>query len=256
MQIQFKKTEMKTAIITGGSGFVGRHLIRYLLEQGAYERVVNIDIQPPSEGFYGLERVEFIQHDLRKPMDKDIANTLSGAEAVIYNLAAICRIPGFPDHDYFETNIRCAEHAVALAEAIGCKNIVFTSSVAPYGASEELKTEESVPMPDNPYGSSKLSAEYIHRLWQQGDPNQRKLTILRPGIIFGKNEQANFTRLYNSLKKGYFFYPGRKDTRKACVYVKDVARACLHFARNGDTPSSSTTWSTSRLPRSRRSARH
>lgn len=59
------------------------------------------------------------------------------------------------------------------------------------------------------------------------------LSILRPGIIFGKGEQANFTRLYESQKKGFFVYPGRKDTKKACVYVKDVARACYHFSKKG-----------------------
>jgi nucleoside-diphosphate-sugar epimerase len=73
-------------------------------------------------------------------------------------------------------------------------------------------------------------AEYIHKGWQEKNPESRMLTILRPGIIFGKGEQANFTRLYESQKKGFFVYPGRKDTRKACVYVKDVARACYHFS--------------------------
>lgn len=35
----------------------------------------------------------------------------------------------------------------------------------------------------------------------------------------------------SGYEKGYFVYPGRKDTRKACIYVKDVARACSHFGR-------------------------
>lgn len=57
--------------------------------------------------------------------------------------------------------------------------MVFTSSIAPYAASEEEKYEDTLPTPNTPYGISKLVAEHIHREWQQADPN-RQLTILRP----------------------------------------------------------------------------
>ena len=43
-------------------------------------------------------------------------------------------------------------------------------------------------------------------------------------VIFGKGEKGNLTRIARTLKKGLFVYPGRKDTIKACVYVKDVCR--------------------------------
>ena len=210
---------------------MGRHLLNHLIQQKSYDKIINLDLNPPAEGFEGDDTVHYLNCDLRKPVDaKQLSDLGCDEHSVIYNLAAICRIPGFPDRDYFETNILGAEHTVQLAEDLNFKSIVFTSSIAPYGASEELKTEESIPMPDNPYGSSKLVAEYVHKAWWQRDKEHRNLTILRPGIIFGAHEQANFTRLYKSLKKGYFVYPGRKDTKKACVYVKDVARACLHFA--------------------------
>lgn len=227
---------MPNAIITGGSGFVGSHLINYLLDGGRYEKIINIDIKEPKENYSSAGTgIYFLKKDLRKRVDPESLLQLGcGSDSVIFNLAAICRIPGYPDIDYFRTNIRGAENVCELARQINCNNIVFTSSISPYGASEELKTEESIPQPDNPYGSSKLVAEYIHKGWQQENPENRRLAILRPGIIFGPNEQANFTRLYESLKNGFFVYPGRKDTRKACVYVKDVARACEYFAGNGN----------------------
>ena len=211
---------------------MGSHLIQYLLDEGRYEKIINIDIEPPKQDYSKSETiVHFLQKDIRNEINPEELQQLGcDRDTVIFNLAAICRIPGFPDIDYFRTNITGAETVCELARQLNCNNIVFTSSIAPYGASEELKTEESIPQPDNPYGSSKLVAEYIHKGWWQQDPQNRKLTILRPGIIFGPNEQANFTRLYDSLKKGFFVYPGRKDTRKACVYVKDVARACEYFA--------------------------
>ena len=218
-------------IITGGSGYVGQHLINNLLKENRYKKIINVDkVLPQSTN---SKIVQTMVHDLRKPLNKKQFNSFKICEHTpIYNLAAICRIPGFPMKDYFEVNILGARNTCKLAEDLGIKNIVFTSSVSPYGASEELKTEETIPMPDNPYGSSKMAAEYIHRGWQEKSED-RILSILRPGIIFGKNECANFTRLYKSIKGGYFFFPGRKDTKKACVYVKDVARACYYFAQKG-----------------------
>ena len=57
--------------------------------------------------------------------------------------------------------------------------------------------------------------------------NDRQLTIVRPGVVFGKGENGNFSRLYKSIKKHTFAYPGRKDTIKACVYVKELVRFIL-----------------------------
>jgi nucleoside-diphosphate-sugar epimerase len=97
------------------------------------------------------------------------------------------------------------------------------SSIAPYGLSEDLKDEESLPVPDSPYGSSKLAAEKMHMGWQAGC-RCRKLLILRPGVVFGPGEGGNVTRLVRSLVKGYFVYMGNRQTRKAGGYVKELSQ--------------------------------
>jgi GlcNAc-P-P-Und epimerase len=101
--------------------------------------------------------------------------------------------------------------------------MVFTSSISPYGPSEDLKDESSVPVPETPYGSSKLAAEKIHLGWQAGGTG-RQLLILRPGVVFGPGEGGNVTRLVRSLVKGYFVYMGNRKTRKAGGYVKELCR--------------------------------
>ena len=58
---------------------------------------------------------------------------------------------------------------MAFAEEWNIKKIVFTSSIAPYGAAEELKKEITLPTPNTAYGISKLVAEKIHEKWQNGD---------------------------------------------------------------------------------------
>ncbi|MBR6089033.1 MAG: NAD(P)-dependent oxidoreductase [Anaerolineaceae bacterium] len=214
-------------IIFGGSGFIGTHLIHLLREcKTESDKIYDLDIvMPGEEGVVpGIveknDDVEYIRLDVRKPISFDHTPT---PDDIIFNLAAVHRTPGHPDHEYFETNIRGAENVTAFAEAAGIRKILFTSSIAPYGASEELKLETTVPMPNTPYGISKLTAEKIHMIWQAKD-SSRELTILRPGIVFGKGEHGNMTRLYRGIKGHYYFYAGRKDTVKACIYVKELVR--------------------------------
>lgn len=179
----------------------------------------------------------YIEYDIRKPIE-NLPFTLT-EDDVIFNFAAVHRTPGHEDHEYFETNIRGAENVVAFAEKWNLKKIVFTSSIAPYGAAEQLKMETTLPTPNTAYGISKLVAEKIHEKWQNGgnrvkneegrvkNYNDRQLLIVRPGVVFGKGETGNFTRLYWAIRGHKFAYPGRKDTIKACIYVKELVRFLL-----------------------------
>lgn len=209
-------------LIFGGEGFIGAHLATYLAQNvaGPADKIYSLDIRRQPER---RSPAEFIHCDVRSSIQLDHIPDLGNS--IIFNLAAVHTTPGHEEHEYFETNIKGAENICGFARANGISRIVFTSSIAPYGPSEEEKIEgASIPMPNSPYGISKLVAEYIHKNWMVENPSLRCLFIVRPGVVFGKGEGGNFTRLFRALKKGFFFYPGRKDTIKACVYVKDVAR--------------------------------
>lgn len=207
--------------ITGGSGFIGTHLTDLLKEVYPNCSVYNLDIVENNQN----GKVTYIPCDVRKPINLNVPVT---EDDIIFNFAAVHRTPGHPDHAYFETNILGAENVTAFAEKFGIRKIVFTSSIAPYGAAEELKEETTIPTPNTPYGISKLVAEKIHMLWQAKDKDERQLTIVRPGVVFGKGENGNFTRLYWGIRSGKFMYPGRKDTIKACIYVKELVKFMLY----------------------------
>lgn len=208
--------------ITGGSGFIGTHLTNLLKERYPDCNIYNLDIVENNQN----GRVTYLHCDVRKPINlKDIAVT---ADDIIFNFAAVHRTPGHPDREYFETNILGAENVTTFAEKYGIKKIIFTSSIAPYGAAEELKKETTLPTPNTPYGISKLAAEKIHAIWQAKNLSERQLTVVRPGVVFGKGENGNFTRLYWGIRGHKFMYPGRKDTVKACIYVKELVRFMLY----------------------------
>ena len=249
-------------IIFGGTGFIGTHLAKLLKAERPNDKVWNLDVVSPDRLDWALENkvaswatvkdyktalcegevhpATFVECDVRKPLvDASGALTVDlpftpTSEDVIFNFAAIHRTPGHPDRDYFETNVRGAENVCDFAEKYGIRKMVFTSSIAPYGAAEELKEESTLPTPNTAYGISKYVAEKVHMMWQargvandNDDDNGRELTIVRPGVVFGKGENGNFTRLYWGIKKHTFAYPGRKDTIKACVYVKELVRFML-----------------------------
>lgn len=228
-------------IITGGTGFIGTHLTNLLNEVHPEAKVWNLDIVKPGTPNPVVKNYKpavregeslgstYIECDIRKPIG-ELPFTPT-AEDVIFNFAAVHRTPGHEDIEYFETNIRGAENVCAFAEKYGIKNMVFTSSIAPYGASEQLKTEETLPTPNTPYGISKLVAEKIHIAWQKGGEG-RKLTIVRPGVVFGRGENGNFSRLYWAIKGHKFAFPGRKDTIKACIYVKELVRFMMYRLEN------------------------
>ena len=181
-------------IIFGGSGFIGQNLIADLTsEYHVY------DIIKSKKNFHFCD----VRNKINIP--KDFPDN-----SIIYNLAALCTIPKYEEHEYYETNVQGALNICDFARDHNINTIIFTSSISPYGIRESYVDEKSLPMPNNEYGVSKLIAEHIHLKWHAEDPKKRKLIILRPGIVFGKNENGNFTRLYTAMKKGLFFYPGRR----------------------------------------------
>ena len=208
----------KHAVVFGGSGFIGSHLVASLTAAGA--SVVVADLEPPARL---PEGARFVEADVREP----IAFGPDAADPLVFNLAAVHRTPGHPDHEYFETNVAGARNVTEFSAGHGVASLWFTSSIAVYGPTEEPRSETSPLRPVSAYGRSKLEAEQIHRAWADAGSG-RRLVIVRPAAVFGPGENGNFTRLAAGLRRGFFFYPGRKDTLKACGYVDDLIGS-LHF---------------------------
>jgi nucleoside-diphosphate-sugar epimerase len=215
------------AIVFGGAGFIGTHLVTRLLASKKYDRIIAVDIGQPRAL---IEGVEYVHHDVRELLDPKI---MGGGPADIFNLAAIHVTPGHPEGDYYYTNVLGAVNVCRFAKETGSQNIVFTSSISIYGPTEAPLDEDAKPAPVSAYGRSKFLAEAIHQLWQSED-RARRLTIVRPAVIFGQYEQGNFTRLSRLLERRAFIYPGRTDTIKSCGYVKDLISSMFFMASRND----------------------
>lgn len=200
-------------LITGSSGFIANYLIQSLKKKNT---IYAIDLKKSINTTSLLDiRKGFKSQKLPKKIN------------LIINLAAVHREPGHQPNEYFDTNILGADNVTEFAEKVNCNHIIFTSSISPYGIEDKLKDEDTVPCPNTPYGSSKLVAEKIHMAWQNRDIENRILTIVRPGVVFGKGEGGNMSRLVKLIHKNFFFYMGNKDTRKAGIYVKELVNQIL-----------------------------
>jgi GlcNAc-P-P-Und epimerase len=237
---------MSTAVIFGGGGFIATHFSIFLNKTGLFNRIYlidKIDFNSIPQLFKRsltneIPNVIYLNADIRSPL---LSLKIEGNVSLIANFAAIHREPGHDIREYFETNLLGAENVCKFAEKIGCENIIFTSSISPYGVSESVKDESSTPIPLTAYGSSKLVAEKIHQIWHAKDINNRRLIIVRPGVVFGPGEGGNVSRLIKAVIGRYFFFMDNQSTRKAGVYVKELCNAMWWVLqeqkKNGETVS-------------------
>ncbi len=221
---------MKNAVIFGGTGFIGAFFATHLTKNENYEKVYLFDHELVEEKDSKYIRRLIEANNKIVQVKGDVRNQIDWSPEckidLVVNTAAIHREPGHKKFEYFETNILGANNVCNWAEKHSCKEIIFTSSIAPYGPSESKKDESSIPVPETAYGSSKLVAEKIHEKWQQKDCDNI-LVIVRPGVVFGPGEGGNVSRLIRAVKKRYFFYMGNRKTRKAGIYVKELCKAMM-----------------------------
>lgn len=227
--------DMNVAIIFGGSGFIGVFYAKHLIKNSGFSKIYIYDlcdykINPYRKNLLADMPIEFIKGDVRKPINFKPLEKIN----LIVNLAAIHREPGHKINEYYETNIPGAENICKYANDLNCKKIIFTSSIAPYGNLEKVKDEYTIPSPTSAYGGSKLVAEKIHLSWQHEEHDNKRLVIVRPGVVYGPSEGGNVSRMIRAVIKRYFIYTGNKDTKKAGIYIKELCNMLSWIMFNED----------------------
>lgn len=226
-----EEPKYKSCVLFGGNGFIGSHLAADFLHNNIVQEITIADVvtATPDKWPKNLQlafaagKINYVKVDVRQPITD---SKLPTEVDLIVNLAAVHKEPGHQSHEYFETNIPGAENVCAWAEQVNCKRIIFTSSIATYDGHAGPKSESSLTMPLSPYGVSKLTAEKIHLAWQKSGAD-RKLMIVRPGVIFGAGEKGNVTRMVKAVMRHYFFFSGNQQVRKAGGYVKELCHAMV-----------------------------
>jgi GlcNAc-P-P-Und epimerase len=215
---------LNNILVTGGSGFIGTHLVQELLSHASVEKVYVLDIKPPS---VQDERVVYLECDLRQPITEALPKNVT----LCFHLAALAKDPGYEWDDYYRTNYLGTKHLCNFLEQNEIRQLVFTSTMMVFRAGDKRYRETDMVNADTAYGGSKALAEEVVATWQVKHQEHR-LRVVRPGVVFGQGENGNYTRLYYALKKQRFAYIGRKTTIKSSIYVKDLAKLLLLLAND------------------------
>jgi nucleoside-diphosphate-sugar epimerase len=202
-------------LVTGDSGFIGRHLIRRLIRRGISLRGIDIHPKPESSPNY--------PHVAGNIRDRDaVMQAMSGVQCVIH-LAAEHRDFGISREKYFEVNEAGTKQLLSCASELAIKRFVFYSSVAVYGTGGAAD-EDSVPEPSNDYGASKLAGELAVKAWAGEDPT-RKAVIIRPTVVFGPFSRANIRKLIAYVCDRRFIWVGSGQQVKSIAYVENLVAA-------------------------------
>lgn len=158
-------------LVTGGAGFIGSHIVRTLLEQGASVRVLDNfstgkreNLEDLTRQFNG-DRFQVLEGDLRDA--SRVEEAVRGVE-VIFHEAAFVSVPQSMDEPQtcFDVNITGTSRLLDMARAAGVRRVVLASSAAIYGESDALPlVEETLPQPLSPYAVSKRVGEMYAELF-------------------------------------------------------------------------------------------
>lgn len=207
------------AVVTGGAGFIGSHLIEALVERG--DEVVCVERPGGSPRWIADLPVTLETCGVHKVAALSAA--LEGAD-VVYHLAGLTEARAA--EDYYLVNTQGTECVLQAAAKHGPRapHVVLLSSLAAIGPCRngEPLGPDTVPSPLSHYGHSKLRAECLMHAYADRVPG----TIVRLSSVYGPRER-NVLTLFRMVNRGVALTVGSWDREVSLVYVRDVVDALV-----------------------------
>jgi nucleoside-diphosphate-sugar epimerase len=220
----------RLALVTGGAGFIGGHLVDGLLAAGWSVRVID-DLSTGSEQnlAQAMDRIEFTRGDIR---DGELLNRIMDGVEVVFHQAAMASVPRSVAMPVLTNSINVDGTLLVLetARQSGVRRVVYAASSSAYGDTEVLPKIETLPAtPLSPYALQKYTGEVYCRLYSElygletvalryfnifgprQDPNSDYAAVIpcfvtaalegRPPVIYGDGEQTrDFTYVENAVQ--------------------------------------------------------
>jgi len=226
---------MKTALVTGGDGFIGSHLSEMLVARGYQVKALS---QYNSFNNWGWlenvgckDKIEVITGDVRDPYYcKHITKNVD----IVFHLAALIAIPYSyiaPD-SYVDTNIKGTLNICQAARENGCERIIHTSTSEVYGTAQYVPINEEHPMQaQSPYSATKIAADAMAMSFYNAF--DLPVTIARPFNTYGPRQSARaviptiITQIANGAKE---IKLGDVTPTRDFNYVDDTCRGFIALA--------------------------
>jgi UDP-glucose 4-epimerase len=226
------------AVVTGGAGFIGSHMVDLLLDRGFAVRVIDNLVGGRLENLAHRgpdPRLSVDVRDLRKVQPGDL---LFAGVSYVFHFAGIGDIVPSIERptEYMSANVMGTVHALEAARSAGVRKFVYAASSSCYGIATELPTTEHAPIrPEYPYALSKYQGEQAVLHWGQ----VYKLPVVSVRIFNAYGPRSKTTGAYGAVF-GVFLAQklngkpltvvGDGTQRRDFVFATDLARAFLAAA--------------------------
>ncbi len=230
---------MKTALVTGGAGFIGSHLTKSLLAEGYKVRVLDNFSTGCKENLQEcIHDIELIQGDIR---DSEVVTRSIEKVDSIFHLAAQISVAAsmIEPAECFDINVTGTNLILQQASRSGVGKVIISSSAAVYGNQDLLPIKETNSLnPLSPYAASKQMDEILAGMYTRA--YNLPVICLRYFNVFGTRQNPNspyaaaIPIFINQMltKKTPILYGDGGQTRDF-IYVSDVVRANILAAKNG-----------------------
>jgi nucleoside-diphosphate-sugar epimerase len=192
-------------LVTGATGFIGRHLVKDLLEKGHSLALLTRKPELARQLFPKARAVKGDIQSIPEEACRGVSKVIHLAGAISYSL---------PREQLFRVNVEGTRNLLAAAR--NCEKLIFSSSVSVYGETNELVDEATPPTPQSPYGESKLAAE------RAIEAAELPSLIYRLSVVFGEGSPI-WAGIMKFFGKGFPIPKARTSTN--LVHVSDVSRA-------------------------------
>ncbi|MCB2183180.1 MAG: NAD-dependent epimerase/dehydratase family protein [Desulfobulbaceae bacterium] len=221
----------KRILITGVSGFVGRHLARYLHKQGRDILGTSRSCRHASLPSW-IKCINFSIED-----GSEIEDVLPGCDSVVHLAGRVHQLNEKGEHlteIYKSINVDAPLKLARQAAEAGVKRFVFLSTIKVNGEKTTSVPFSACdfPSPEGAYAESKLAAE--KGLLEIGSGKKIEIVVIRPPLIYGKGAKGNIRRLLEIIKKGIPLPLGSIKNKRDLVSIEnlcDLIAVCLDHPR-------------------------
>ena len=218
---------MKDVLVTGGSGFIGGHLVKELVRQGLHVRC----FARPSSQTKELEAlgVEIVRGSLLD--EADLRRGVEGVDTV-FHLAALTHALDVDELRDINT-AACGKLADACLASAAPPTVVLVSSLAAAGPTlrdGEPIRERRAPDPVSNYGRTKRGGE----IELQKRANDLPCTVVRPGVVFGPRDPGIRPMLDSIYTSRIHFVIGFRTPAISLIYVDDLVQLLIAAATRGE----------------------
>lgn len=214
-------------LVTGGTGFVGSHLVRRLLARG--HQVTSLDT---NAGLFDST----LQSGGARLVAGSVTNRLDVDRAVaeselVYHLASPFGDILQPDAVYWDIEVNGTRNVLEAARRYGVRRVVHCSTQGVHGALTRIPGDEESPLaPRDYYCYTKVEGERVCREFISSGMD---VVIVRPTSVYGPGDVRGWLKLYRLVAGGWFPMVGRGETLNHPVYVENLVDV---FELAGSTP--------------------